>query len=375
MSQAIWIVGAQRTVQGRFLGGLAAVSPVELAVIAGRAALAQIDPTRVDSVIVGNVLAAGQGMNLARQVGVQLGLPITTPAFTVNAMCLSGLQAVILATREIQSGAANMVLCGGTESMSQAPYLMPRVRTGLKFGHAEMHDSLLKDGLTDPFSQEHMAFTAERVAETLQISREHQDQYALGSQQRYAAAVQAGRYASELVAVNHVTADEQPRPDSTWEGLSKLKPAFAAAGSVTAGNASALNDGAAMLVVCNERTGREQGLRPLVIIRETALVGCDPALMGLGPVHAIRKIGRPVADYDMIELNEAFAAQALGCVRELRLDESRVNPDGGAIAVGHPLGASGARILVHLAHRQPTLGVAALCAGGGMGGAVVVQRP
>ncbi len=375
MSKSVWIVGAKRTPQGRFLGGLASQSSVDLAVSAAQAALGEIDRKLVDSVIVGNVLAAGQGMNIARQIGLGLGLPIETPAFTVNMMCLSGLQAVILATREIQAGAARMVLCGGTESMSRSPYLLDRARTGLKFGNTEFVDSLLKDGLTDPTHREHMALTAERVAERYGISRELQDQFAVTSQQRAAAATEAGVLQKEIVAVNGVSRDEQPRPDTTLEGLAKLRPAFNPAGTVTAGNASGLNDGSAMLVVCDEAFGREQGLEPMMIIRESVVVGCDPAVMGLGPVFALQRIGRPLDSYDSVELNEAFAAQSLGCIQELELDPDRVNIHGGAIALGHPLGASGARLLVHLAHQQPRLAAASLCAGGGMGGAVVLERP
>ncbi len=375
MNKSIWIVGAKRTPQGKFLGTLANRSAVDLAVIAGRAALGNIDPKLVDSVIVGNVLGAGQGMNVARQVGVQIGLPISTPAYTVNMMCLSGLQSVILAVQAIQSGASRMILCGGTESMSNAPYLLRRVRTGYKFGNGEMIDSLLQDGLTDPFDQQHMAITAERVAKRYDISREDQDQFALRSQQRYSSARQAGFFSEEIVPVDGLTHDEQPRPDTTIEGLARLKPAFDPQGGVTAGNASGLNDGAAMLVVCDEATGRENGLTPLMIIRESAVVGCDPAVMGLGPAYAIRRLSSAVSEFDMIELNEAFAAQSLGCIRELALDEERVNLHGGAISLGHPLGASGARLLVHLAHQRPRLGLATLCAGGGMGGAVVVERP
>ncbi|WP_437230096.1 thiolase family protein [Planctomicrobium sp. SH661] len=375
MSKPIWIVGAKRTPQGKFLGALSRRTAVELAVAAGRGALGNVDPALVDSVIVGNVLGAGLGMNISRQIGLHLGLPITTPAFTVNMMCLSGLQAVMLGAQAIQTGTSRLVLCGGTESMSRAPYLVNRIRTGLKFGNAELVDSLISDGLTDPTGQEHMALTAERVAERYQISREAQDQFALASQQRYAAALQAGHFENEIVPVDGITTDEQPRPDSTLEGLAKLKPSFSPTGTVTAGNASGLNDGAAMLLLCDAETGEKLKLEPMMIIRETALVGCDPAVMGLGPVHAVRKIGRPVDDYDVIELNEAFAAQSLGCVRELHLDEAKVNPHGGAISLGHPLGASGARLLVHLANHRPQRGLATLCAGGGMGGAVVVERP
>lgn len=375
MTDAVWIVGAKRTPQGKFLGGLADHSAVDLGVTAGLAALGNIDPARIDSVIVGNVLGAGLGMNVARQIGVRMGLPLATPAFTVNMMCLSGLQSVMLGVQQIRGGAARMILCGGTESMSRAPYLLNRVRTGLKFGNAEMIDSLLHDGLIDAFQQEHMALTAERIAEQFKIDRHAQDTFALASQHKYAAALAEGRFQDEIVPVEGVAEDEQPRLGSTVESLAKLKPAFATNGTITAGNASGLNDGAAMLVICDEESGREQKLEPMMIIRETAVVGCDPAVMGLGPVHAARRIGRPLTDYDIVELNEAFAAQSLGCIQELQLDESRVNPDGGAIALGHPLGASGARLLVHLAHRRPRRGLATLCAGGGMGGAVVVESP
>ncbi len=371
----IWIVSAKRTPQGRFLGALAKRSAVELAVTASKAALAGIDPALVDSVIVGNVLGAGLGMNVARQVGIGAGLPVATPAFTVNMMCASGMQAVMLAAQAIQSGAARLVLCGGTESMSNAPYLLDRARAGYKLGDGALIDSVLRDGLTDVFSQKHMGLTAERIAGLFKISREAQDRFAVGSQQRQAAAQAAGHWRDEIVAVDKLEADEPPRPDTTVEKLAALKPAFEANGTVTAGNASGINDGAAMLVVCSEERGMECGLKPLMRITAMASVGCDPALMGLGPVHATRRVSRDASEFDMIELNEAFAAQALACIKELGLDETEVNPDGGAIALGHPIGASGARLLVHLAHRRPRRGLATLCVGGGMGCAVVVERP
>jgi acetyl-CoA C-acetyltransferase len=371
----VWIVAARRTPQGRLLGRLARRSAADLAVAAGSAALEKIDARRIDQVIVGNVLAAGAGMNIARQVGVRLGLPVETPAFTVNQMCASGMLAVILAAQAIRCGAARMILCGGTESMSNAPYLLTRARSGYKLGDGELVDSLLHDGLVDAFSGQHMALTAESLAERYSISRAAQDAFALRSQSRYAAAQAAGRFRDELVAVDGVEADEHPRPDSTAAGLAKLAPSFSPTGTITAGNASGLNDGAAMLVVCDAATGRGCGLEPLAAVGAAATVGCDPAAMGLGPVHAVRRLGGAAADCDTIELNEAFAAQALACIGELGLDEEMVNPDGGAIALGHPIGATGARLLVHLAHRRPRKGLATLCVGGGMGAAVVVERP
>ena len=371
----VWIVSAKRTPQGRFLGGLAKRSAVELAVAAGKAALSGIDPALIDSVIVGNVLGAGLGMNVARQTGIGAGLPVSTPAFTVNMMCASGMQAVILAVQAIHAGSARMVLCGGTESMSNAPYLLDRARGGYKLGNGVLIDSLLRDGLTDAFRDEHMGLTAERVADRFKVSREAQDRFAARSQQRYAAAAAAGRFDEEIVPVDKLQKDEHPRPESTAAALAGLRPSFDANGTVTAGNAYGINDGAAMLVVCDEERGREAGLSPLMMITNHASVGCEPALMGLGPVHATRRVSRDVSEFEMIELNEAFAAQSLACMQELGLDEDRVNPDGGAIALGHPIGASGARLLVHLAHRQPRRGLATLCVGGGMGCAVVVERP
>jgi acetyl-CoA C-acetyltransferase len=374
-SHPIWIVAARRTPQGRFLGGLARRSAVDLAVAAGEAALLGIPPDRIDHVIVGNVLGAGAGMNIARQVGVRLGVPVESPAFTINMMCGSGMQAAILAAQAIRDGVARMVLCGGAESMSNAPYLLERARSGYKLGDGVLVDSLLRDGLVDAFSGQHMAFTAEAIATRLSISRSEQDAFALRSQERCAAAHAAGHYRDEIIPMDGVEADEHPRPDTTLPGLAKLSPSFSPSGTITAGNASGLNDGAAMLVLCDAETGRACNLEPLALLGATATAGCEPAAMGLGPVHAVRRLGGGVADYDAIELNEAFAAQALACIRELGLDEDRVNPDGGAIALGHPIGATGARLLVHLAHRRPRRGLATLCVGGGMGCAAVVERP
>ncbi len=371
----VWILSAKRTPQGRFLGGLAKCSAVELGVAAGKATLASIDPALIDLVMVGNVLGAGLGMNVARQIGIGVGLPIATPAFTVNMMCASGMQAVILAAQAIQCGSARMVLCGGTESMSNAPYLLNRARAGYKLGDGVLIDSVLRDGLVDSFSGEHMGLAAERLAERYNIVREAQDRFAVRSQQCYAAANAAGHFRNEIVPVGKLEQDEHPRPDTTMETLATLRPAFNPNGTVTPGNASGLNDGAAMLVVCNEERGRECGLNPLMMITASATVGCEPSLMGLGPVFATRIISNDSGQFDIIELNEAFAAQSIACIQELGLNEEKVNPDGGAIALGHPIGASGARLLVHLAHRRPRRGLATLCVGGGMGCAVVVQRP
>jgi acetyl-CoA C-acetyltransferase len=371
----LWIVSAKRTPNGRFLGALAKRSAVDLGVAAGKAVLSGVDPKLVDSVIVGNVLGAGLGMNVARQIGLGVGLPVNVPAFTVNMMCASGMQAARLAMQSIQSGEARMVLCGGTESMSNAPYLLERARSGYKFGDGVLIDSMLRDGLTDRFSNEHMGLTAERLADLYKISREEQDAFATQSQQRYAAAHAAGYFRDEIVPMDKLEQDEPPRPDTTVATLATLKAAFKSNGTITAGNASGVNDGAAMLLLCDEERGRECGLKPLAILMASAAVGCEPSLMGLGPVHAIRKLSRDTDEFDIIELNEAFAAQSLACIKELKLDPAKVNPDGGAIALGHPIGASGARLLVHLAHRQPKRGLATLCAGGGMGCAVVVERP
>jgi len=374
-TKPVWIVSAKRTVQGRFLGSLASHTATALGVAAARAALSGLDPALIDMVVVGNVLSAGSGMNVARQIGIGAGLPVKTPAYTVNMMCASGMHAVVLAVQSIQNNSAQMILCGGTESMSNAPYLLERARSGYKFGDGVLVDSMLRDGLTDAFSREPMGLTAETIAGLHKISRDEQDRFAVSSQQRHAAARIAGRFRDEIVAVDNLDHDEHARPETTLESLAKLKPVFNRDGSVTAGNSSGLNDGAAMLVVCNEARGRECGLTPLMVITDTAVVGCEPALMGMGPVYATRRVTNHPGQFDMIELNEAFASQTLACIKELGLDEARVNPDGGAIALGHPIGASGARLLTHMSHRKPKRGLATLCVGGGMGYAVVLEQP
>jgi acetyl-CoA C-acetyltransferase len=368
------IMAARRTPQGRFLGGLAGLSAVELGVAAATAALEPVGAAHVELVIVGNVLGAGLGMNVARQIGVGSGVPIAAPAFTVNMMCASGMKAVMLAADAISAGEAEVVLCGGTESMSNAPHLLPRARRGLRLGDAVLIDTLLRDGLIDAFDDRHMGVSAERLAARYRLTREQLDAFAAESQRRYSAAA----CADEIVAVGGLTGDEHPRPGTTAADLAKLAPAFDPAGCVTAGNASGVNDGAAMLVLAAEAVARRRGWPILAALDGHAAAGCDPAVMGLGPVHATRRLcertGTALADYDAIEINEAFAAQVLACLAELELDRHRVNEHGGAIALGHPIGASGARLVGHLAHRiargGAVRGLATLCVGGGMGTAV-----
>src|ERR1035437_2083623 len=374
----LFIVEAKRTPQGRLLGALAKWSAADLAKEAGRETLKTVVPRDIDQVIVGNVISAGQGMNIARQVGVGLGIPVERPAYTINMMCASGMQAVILAGQAILAGEANAILCGGTESMSRAPYLLDRARGGYKLGDGVLMDSILRDGLTDAFSGKHMGITVEALAEKYEINRVAQDAFALRSQQKYAAAQARNVFHDELVPVDNLAQDEHPRTDVTMAKLSAMKPVFKPDGAITPGNASGINDGAAMLVVCSETMMVQKGWMPLARIAGWSVVGCDPDQMGLGPVYATRALcqrhGLTVADFDVIELNEAFAAQTLACLKELNLKADQVNPNGGAIALGHPIGASGARLLVHLAHRiaRREIGkaLATLCVGGGMGAAV-----
>ena len=377
----LFIVAAKRTPQGRFLGKLSRYSAVDLAVAAGEKALSGIDPAVIDLAIVGNILSAGQGMNIARQISVKLGVPIERTAFTVNMMCASGLWSIILAAQAIKTGEASVVLCGGTESMSNAPYLLERARQGYKLGDGAVVDSILRDGLVDSFDHQHMGMTAERLAKEYNISRSEQDSYAEVSQRRYAEAASAGHFDAEMIAMNELDSDEHPRPDTTLEHLASLKPVFDEKGSVTAGNASGINDGAAILVVCSEEALSEHNWVPLAEVGAWASVGCDPKYMGLGPVYATRKLcalnGDEVDQFDTIEINEAFAVQTLACMKELNLDAEKVNQEGGAIALGHPVGASGARLATHIAHRIHTgntqRGLASLCVGGGMGVAVTLQ--
>jgi acetyl-CoA C-acetyltransferase len=377
----IYIVSAKRTPQGAFLGSLVKHSAVDLAMVAGRAALEKVDADKIDQVIVGNVLSAGLGMNIARQIGVGLGVPIDRIAYSVNMMCASGMQAIILAVQTIRAGDAETILCGGTESMSRAPFVLDRARSGYKLGDGKLIDVILKDGLTDSFSNTHMGLTAETLAEEFGISRTRQDEFAAQSQQKYGKAFEANAFADEIVVMEELDHDEHPRAGTTVETLAKLKAVFKRDGTVTAGNASGINDGASMLVVCSEKAMQENGWFPLAVISGCASVGCEPARMGLGPVHATEKLcekyGMDVNDFDAIELNEAFASQSIACIEKLGLDVSKVNPNGGAIALGHPIGASGARIVTHLANRiargEITNGLATLCVGGGMGSAMAIE--
>ncbi|WP_407570232.1 acetyl-CoA C-acetyltransferase [Deinococcus altitudinis] len=387
----IVIVAARRTPIGSYLGALKDVSAVELGVTAAQAALEGL-PTdlqaEIADVIVGNVLQAGQGMNPARQIAVKAGLPQSVPGVSVNRVCGSGMQAVIMAAQGLRSGDGQLYLAGGTESMSNAAYLLPGARQGYRMGHQAVQDSMILDGLTDAFHGYHMGMTAENVAEAWNVTREDQDAFALSSQQKAAEAGASGAFAAELVPVTVkgrkgdtvFDTDEHPRP-TTAESLAKLKPAFKPGGTVTAGNASGLNDGAAMLLVTTRAYAQANGMPVLAELLSYAAIGVDPAVMGIGPAKAVpialQRAGLSVPDIDLFELNEAFAAQSLAVVRDLKADPARVNVTGGAVALGHPIGASGARVLTTLIHglrrEGKTHGVASLCIGGGMGVAVVVR--
>ncbi|MDL2273130.1 acetyl-CoA C-acetyltransferase [Oscillospiraceae bacterium OttesenSCG-928-G22] len=389
----VYILSAVRTPIGAFGGGLAPLGAAELGTIAAKEAISKsgVSKDAIDEVVVGNVLSAGLGQNVARQIALNAGLPDTVPAMSINKVCGSGLRALSLAAGMISSGECDAILAGGTESMSNAPYLLHKHRFGAKMGHETIVDSMINDGLWDVFGDYHMGITAENIAETFGISRGEQDAFALESQHRAEAAVKAGRFQDEIVPVTIagrkgdtlVENDESPRFGATIESLSKLRPAFKKDGTVTAGNASSINDGAAMLVLADGETVRKAGLTPPVRIRAYASAGVDPAIMGYGVVPAVRKTleraNASVSDIDRFELNEAFAAQAIAVTRELGVSSDRVNVNGGAVALGHPIGASGARILVTLVHELlrsgGKTGVASLCIGGGMGTAMMVEIP
>ena len=352
---------------------------------------AGLEPEQVDEVIMGNVLGAGLGQNVARQMSVHAGVPVTVPAFTINKVCGSGLKAVQLAVQAVLCGDAEVVVAGGAENMSQAPYILPNQRWGSRMGNATVVDTMLRDGLTDGFEDYHMGITAENVAEQYGITREDQDSFALQSQKRAVAAVESGRFKEEIIPVEIpqrrgeplvFDMDEFPRKDVSLEGLSKLRPAFQKDGSVTAGNSSGINDGAAAVVVMSAEKAKELGVPVLATIKSYASAGLDPKVMGCGPIYASRKAlekaGLTVADLDLVESNEAFAAQACAVAKELNLDLEKVNVNGGAISLGHPIGASGCRILVTLLHemqkRDAKRGLVTLCIGGGMGTALIVER-
>ncbi|MEE4177415.1 MAG: acetyl-CoA C-acetyltransferase [Bacteroides sp.] len=391
--QEVVIVSAARTPVGSFGGVLAGFSAVELGTIAAKAALerAGIDPALIGETFVGNILSAGLGQNLARQIAVYSGVPIESPAIAINQLCGSGLRAVALAAQGIMLGQYDAALAGGTESMSNAPYLLPKARFGYRMGDGAVIDSMITDGLQDVFNNYHMGITAENIAEKWNLSREAQDQFALKSQNKTEAAQKAGRFKDEIAPVpvpqrkgDPVVADtdEFPRHGLTIEGLQKLRPAFKKDGTVTAGNASGINDGAAMLVVMSARQAESLGLQPLARIVTFATCGLDPKIMGYGPVPATRKAlkqaGLTIDDIDLVEANEAFAAQSLAVIKDLNLDPAKVNVNGGAIALGHPIGASGARVLTTLLYelqrRELKRGLATLCIGGGQGISMIVER-
>ncbi|HES4696831.1 TPA: acetyl-CoA C-acetyltransferase [Streptococcus pyogenes] len=390
----IVIVEALRTPIGAFGGSFKSVSAVELGTTVLKKILdkTQVKPEMVDEVILGNVLHAGLGQNVARQVAVHSGIPEDKTAFTLDMVCGSGLKAIQLAAQSIMLGDADIVIAGGVENMSQATYVSTQHRFGQRLGNSQLIDTLVHDGLTDAFNNYHMGITAENVAQKYGISREEQDQFALESQEKAAKALENHRFADEIVPVSVpqrrkdpliVTTDEYPKVDTSLEKLQQLRPAFLPKeGTVTAGNASGINDGAALLMLMTEEKALELGLTPLVTIESYASAGVAPELMGTGPIpatqKALKKAGLTISDLDLVESNEAFAAQSLAVLKDLKLNLEIVNVNGGAIALGHPIGASGARILVTLIHemkkRQVTRGLATLCIGGGQGTAVIVKN-
>ncbi|WP_285962003.1 acetyl-CoA C-acetyltransferase [Pseudomonas tohonis] len=391
--QDVVIVAATRTAVGSFQGSLANIPAPELGAAVIRQLLAQtgLDGAQVDEVILGQVLTAGSGQNPARQAAILASLPNAVPAMTLNKVCGSGLKALHLATQAIRCGDAEVIIAGGQESMSLAPYVMPGARTGLRMGHAKLVDTMIQDGLWDAFNDYHMGITAENLVEKYGISREAQDAFAAASQQKACAAIEGGRFKDEITPILipqkkgepvAFATDEQPRAGTTAESLAKLKPAFKKDGSVTAGNASSLNDGAAAVLLMSAAKAKALGLPVLARIAAYANAGVDPAIMGIGPVSATRrcleKAGWNLGELDLIEANEAFAAQALSVGQELGWDADKVNVNGGAIAIGHPIGASGCRVLVTLLHemikRDAKKGLATLCIGGGQGVALAIER-
>ncbi|WP_312477744.1 acetyl-CoA C-acetyltransferase [Stutzerimonas nitrititolerans] len=391
--QDVVIVAATRTAIGSFQGALANVPAVDLGAAVIQRLLEQtgVPGEQVDEVILGHVLTAGAGQNTARQAAVKAGLPHGVSSMTLNKVCGSGLKAVQLAAQAIRCGDAEVVIAGGMENMSLAPYVMPGARTGLRMGHGKIVDTMIQDGLWDAFNDYHMGITAENLVEKYNLSREEQDAFAAASQQKAAAAIETGRFADEITPILipqrkgeplAFAVDEQPRAGTTAETLAKLKPAFKKDGSVTAGNASSLNDGAAAVLLMSAEKAQALGLPVLARIAGYASAGVDPAIMGIGPVDATRrtlaKAGWDIQQLDLIEANEAFAAQSLSVGKELNWDAAKVNVNGGAIALGHPIGASGCRILVTLLHemirRDAHKGLATLCIGGGQGVALAVER-
>jgi acetyl-CoA C-acetyltransferase len=394
MKEEIVIVAAGRTAIGTFSGSLSSLpaSTLGAKVISGLLSRANLQPDQISEVIMGQVLTAGVGMNPARQAALGAGLPNSVPAMTINKVCGSGLKAVHLATQAIRCGDAAMVVAGGQENMSQAPHVLPNSRTGQRMGNWQLLDTMINDGLWDIFNNYHMGATAENVAKKYGIGRQEQDEFAAISQQRAEAAQKAGYFKEQIIPIEvpqrkgdplTFDVDEFPRHGTTAEGLSKLRPAFAKeAGTVTAGNASGINDGAAAVIVTSRKQAEELGLQPLARVAAYASAGVDPSIMGTGPIPAssrcLEKAGWRVEDLDLVEANEAFAAQAIAVNRDLGWDPEKVNVNGGAIALGHPIGASGARVLVSLLYemkrRDVHKGLATLCVGGGQGVAIAVER-
>ena len=392
MAKKVVLAGGCRTAIGKMGGALSTTPAADLGAIVIREALnrAGVPEDQVDQVYMGCVIQAGLGQNVARQASIKAGIPVEAPAMTINIVCGSGLNCVNMAAAMIQAGEADIVVAGGMENMSMAPYALKNARYGYRMGNAPMIDTMVNDALWDVFNDYHMGITAENVAEQWGLTREQLDEFAASSQQKACAAIESGRFKDEIVPVEVkqkkstviVDTDEGPRPGTTAESISKLRPAFKKDGIVTAGNASGINDGAAAIVVMSEEKAKELGVKPMATWVSGALGGVDPSIMGVGPVPATRKAlakaGLTIADMDLIEANEAFAAQSLAVAHDLEFDMSKVNVNGGAIALGHPVGASGCRILVTLLHemekRDAKKGLATLCIGGGMGCATIVER-
>lgn len=392
MAKKIVLAGACRTAIGTMGGSLSTTPAAELGAIVLKEALnrAGVAPEAVDQVYMGCVIQAGLGQNVARQASIKAGLPIEVPAVTMNVVCGSGLNCVNQAAQMILAGDADIVIAGGMENMSMAPYAIPQGRYGYRMGNATMVDTMVNDALTDAFNQYHMGITAENIAEQWGQTREQLDEFAAWSQQKAVAAQEAGKFDAEIVPVEVkkkketiiVNKDEGPRPGTTAEGIAKLRPAFKKDGIVTAANASGINDGAAAVIVMSEEKAKELGVTPMATWVAGALAGVDPTIMGIGPVAATKKVmaktGMNIDDFDLIEANEAFAAQSLAVGHDLGIDNDKLNVNGGAIALGHPVGASGCRILVTLLHemvrRDAKKGLATLCIGGGMGCATIVER-
>ena len=392
MAKKVVLAGGCRTAIGKMGGALSTTPAADLGAIVIREALnrAGVPADQVYQVYMGCVIQAGLGQNVARQASIKAGIPVEAPAMTINIVCGSGLNCVNMAAAMIQAGEADIVVAGGMENMSMAPYALKNARYGYRMGNAPMIDTMVNDALWDVFNDYHMGITAENVAEQWGLTREQLDEFAASSQQKACAAIESGRFKDEIVPVEVkqkkstviVDTDEGPRPGTTAESISKLRPAFKKDGIVTAGNASGINDGAAAIVVMSEEKAKELGVKPMATWVSGALGGVDPSIMGVGPVPATRKAlakaGLTIADMDLIEANEAFAAQSLAVAHDLEFDMCKVNVNGGAIALGHPVGASGCRILVTLLHemekRDAKKGLATLCIGGGMGCATIVER-